>query len=158
LSSSSKRPGNHALRMGRVSIPGQIYHLTARVADGNCEFANPMLAFAACRAFHAVGSATDARLLAWALMPDHAHWLIELGVRDDLSTVAARLKSSSAGACNEASAYVKATSIWQAGFYDRAIRRDEDVLRVARYIVANPIRARLVASVGDYPWWNAVWI
>ncbi|MFV3290267.1 transposase, partial [Pseudomonas sp. NY11955] len=29
---------------------------------------------------------------------------------------------------------------------------------VARYIVANPIRAGLVSRVGDYPHWDAVWL
>ena len=31
--------------------------------------------------------------------------------------------------------------IWQKGYMDRAIRREEDLVRVARYIVANPLRA-----------------
>jgi hypothetical protein len=29
---------------------------------------------------------------------------------------------------------------------------------VARYIVANPLRAGLVSRVGHYPFWNAVWL
>ena len=29
---------------------------------------------------------------------------------------------------------------------------------VARYIVANPLRAGLVERVGDYPYWDAVWL
>jgi hypothetical protein len=38
------------------------------------------------------------------------------------------------------------------------LRREEDVLSVARYIVVNPLRAGLVARVGDYPLWDAVWL
>jgi REP element-mobilizing transposase RayT len=48
--------------------------------------------------------------------------------------------------------------IWQKGFYDRALRSDEDVVSVARYIVANPLRAGIVDRVGEYPFWDAVWI
>ncbi|MFV3292807.1 transposase, partial [Pseudomonas sp. NY11955] len=29
---------------------------------------------------------------------------------------------------------------------------------VARYIIANPIRAGLVSRVGDYSHWDAVWL
>jgi hypothetical protein len=29
---------------------------------------------------------------------------------------------------------------------------------VARYIVANPLRAGLVEHLGDYPLWDAVWL
>ena len=35
---------------------------------------------------------------------------------------------------------------------------EEDVVAVSRYIVLNPVRAALVRRVGDYPFWDAVWI
>ena len=43
-------------------------------------------------------------------------------------------------------------TLWQDGFYDRILRRDEDSLDVAAYIVANPVRAGLVHRVTDYPY------
>jgi hypothetical protein len=49
-------------------------------------------------------------------------------------------------------------NIWQRGFFDRAIRKDDDLLGIARYIVANPLRAGIVDSVGDYPLWDAMWL
>jgi len=30
--------------------------------------------------------------------------------------------------------------------------------RVARYVVANPMRAGLVKQIGDYPLWDAIWV
>ncbi len=30
-------------------------------------------------------------------------------------------------------------------------------MTAARYIIANPVRAGLVYSVRDYPYWDAVW-
>ncbi len=32
------------------------------------------------------------------------------------------------------------------------------MIDVARYIIANPLRAGLVGRVGDYPLWDAVWL
>jgi hypothetical protein len=32
------------------------------------------------------------------------------------------------------------------------------VVKVARYIVYNPVRAGLVSRIGDYPHWDAVWV
>ncbi|MBB5859537.1 hypothetical protein GGR69_001194 [Xanthomonas arboricola] len=29
---------------------------------------------------------------------------------------------------------------------------------MARYLIANPLRAGLVARVGDYPFWDAIWL
>jgi hypothetical protein len=37
---------------------------------------------------------------------------------------------------------------WAPGFHDHALRREEDLLGVARYIVANPLRAGLVRRLG----------
>jgi REP element-mobilizing transposase RayT len=48
--------------------------------------------------------------------------------------------------------------VWQRGFHDHALRGDEDVRAIARYIVANPLRAGLVRAIGDYPWWDAEWL
>ncbi len=48
--------------------------------------------------------------------------------------------------------------LWQPGFHDRAIRKEEDLQAVARYIVANPVRAGLAGKVGDYPLWDATWL
>ena len=48
--------------------------------------------------------------------------------------------------------------VWQKGFHDHAIRRDEDIKAVARYIIANPLRAGMVDRIGDYPFWDAVWL
>jgi hypothetical protein len=38
----------------------------------------------------------------------------------------------------------------QDGFYDHVLRREEDSLAIAAYIVANPVRAGLVKSVTEY--------
>lgn len=40
---------------------------------------------------------------------------------------------------------------WQRSFYDHALRREEDRLQLARYVVANPLRAGIVERLGDYP-------
>ncbi|MNN82247.1 hypothetical protein D3C81_1991650 [compost metagenome] len=49
-------------------------------------------------------------------------------------------------------------SLWQQGYHDRALRRDEDLVKLARYVVANPLRAGLVEKLGDYPLWDAIWV
>ena len=48
--------------------------------------------------------------------------------------------------------------IWQRAFFDHGLRDDEDTAKVARYIVANPLRAGLVTKLGDYPHWDAIWL
>ncbi|HEX5126846.1 MAG TPA: hypothetical protein VFW00_08900 [Rhodocyclaceae bacterium] len=48
--------------------------------------------------------------------------------------------------------------IWNHGFHDHALRAEEDVQTVTRYIIANPLRAGLVEQIGDYAYWNAIWL
>jgi hypothetical protein len=56
------------------------------------------------------------------------------------------------------SAYVLGHTLWQPNYYDHAVRYDEDIKVIARYIVANPLRANLVENIGDYSLWDAVWL
>ena len=95
-------------------------------------------------------------MLAWVLMPDHLHSLLQLGERDKLDAEVSRLKSASARQANRV--LHRAGEVWAYAFHDHALRSDEDMQGVARYVVANPVRAGLVARVGDYPFWNAVWL
>ena len=149
------RSGHRALRKGRVSVPNGVYHLTIATAGRAPVFADPPAAVAACRCFHDPALLPGARMLAWVLMPDHAHWLLQLGETEPLHRVVARLKTISAERVNECG---RAGRVWSRAYHDRALRDDEDTATVARYIVANPLRAGLARRVGDYPYWNAVWL
>ena len=88
-------------------------------------------------------------------MPDHIHWLFGLE-SGTLGGVMKILKAHSAHAINGISG--SRGSIWQPGYHDHALRCEEDIRAFARYIVANPVRAGLCERVGDYPFWNAIWV
>ena len=153
-----QQPGSHALRRGRVSVVGQVYHVTSRSLPGESPFNNFRAASAACRAFLDVSKAGRGKLLAWVLMPDHAHWLVELEPDSSLSGFVAALKRRSTSAICKSSRAEAGQTLWMDGFYDRAIRREDDLVSVARYVVANPLRSRIVARLGDYPFWDSVWL
>lgn len=153
----SRRPGHAALRCGRVSLPEQIYLVTFTT-----QLRSPLLVDEA-TARIASGAFTDphawkhSRLLAWVLMPDHWHGLIELGGGESLSGLICRLKANTAR-CVRLETGGGAGAVWARGFHDRALRQEDDVLSAARYVVVNPIRAGLVKRLGDYPYWNAIWL
>lgn len=94
-------------------------------------------------------------MLAWVLMPDHARWLLQLGERDPLRRVVNRLKSASARHANLARG--ASGAILARAFHDHGLRGEEDLQDTARYVIA-PLRAGLVAQIGDYPFWNAAWL
>ncbi len=146
--------GTHATRRGRLSLSGQIYHVTAVTANRQAHLASFEAASACARTFSASAKAEEAQLLAWVLMPDHVHWLIQLGDNANLASCVNRLKGSSTRSMG--TLFDSECVVWQRGYYDHALRKDESVEAVARYIVANPLRAGLVKSVRDYPFWDAI--
>ena len=149
------RPHQSALRKGRASQPGHAYHVTftthKRVALGFAQRA------VIARYLISDDFSRHAEPVAWVVMPDHLHVLFQLQSYFSLSEVVQRLKSRSAFLVNRLSANNRG-QIWQPGFYDHALRNDESLRHVARYIVRNPVRAGLVKRVGDYPFWDAIWI
>jgi REP element-mobilizing transposase RayT len=94
--------------------------------------------------------------LAWVIMPDHLHWLFHLQENQSLSQTVRLLKGRSGHRINR---YLQREgSVWDRAFHDHAVRKDEDIKNIARYIVANPLRAKLVEKLEDYPMWDAVWM
>ena len=150
------RRGHVALRRGRFSAAGHVYHVTAATQERTPFFADFAAACAVGRCLGRPESWGDARVLAWVLMPDHAHWLIELGTTDPLARVVSRLKSASARVANPV--LCRQGALWARAYHDHALRDEEDLRTVARYLIGNPVRAGLVAQVGDYPFWDAVWV
>jgi len=94
--------------------------------------------------------------LAYVVMPDHLHWLLQINGQRSLSKSVCIIKSNSARQINAMNK--SRQKIWQRGYYDRAIRKEDDLVTIARYIVANPLRAGLVESIRDYPPWDAIWL
>jgi putative transposase len=153
--SRNPEKGHSALRRGRTSLPHQAYNITVVTSDRQPWFLDYNIAFKASPSFQKQ-TLLGSTMLAWVLMPDHAHWLIQLGERDTLERVVSRLKAASARTANQALG--RQGPLWQQSFHDHAMRSDEDLKTAARYIVANPVRAGLVQRTGQYPFWNAIWL
>ncbi|MCI8208575.1 transposase [Pseudomonas sp. S25] len=143
------------LRIGRHSEEGRIYLITCNTKDRQPMFRDWRVGRIVVRQLHQAECEGLVNSLAWVVMPDHFHWLLELR-RESLSYAVGRTKSRANFLVS--SALKHTGSIWQQSFHDRAIRREEDLKAVARYVILNPVRAGLAKRVGDYPLWDAVWI
>ena len=149
------RAQSFLLRTGRVSERGRTYMITAATNNRRPIFRDIYLGRLLVTEFKRADTQGIVRSLAWVVMPDHFHWLIELK-HGSLASLVKQVKASSAVAINRASG--TRGRLWQTGFHDKALRRDEDLQKLARYIVANPLRAGLVKRVGDYSLWDAIWV
>jgi REP element-mobilizing transposase RayT len=141
---------SHRFRSGRHSQAGQVYLLTMVTLNRQAVFTEFQAARSLIRTLQAEERLNRASTWAYVLMPDHLHWLMQLGEQVDLGRCVQGVKSMVSRQLGK--------TVWQSGFHDRAMRKEEDLQALARYIVANPLRAGLVNRVGDYPHWDAMWL
>lgn len=150
-----KRERGHAsLRRGRVSEPGRIYFITCVTWNRAPAFRDYRAARVAARIIDDARHWNGAKCLAWVVMPDHFHALVQLD-DGDLSKVVASIRSRLSRAFRKEG---RKFPLWQRAFQDRALRKDEDIRATARYLIANPLRAGLTDHVCNYPYWNATWL
>jgi REP element-mobilizing transposase RayT len=92
------------------------------------------------------------RLLAWVVMPNHVHALIEVW-REPLGKVVKSWKSYTAKQANRILG--RERSFWQDDYFDRCIRDEDHYRRTVRYIENNPVKAGLARSAAEWPWSSA---
>ncbi len=150
------KPHVRNLRIGRYSEPGRIYSITTVVQNHLPvfnELGNGRIVVNCMRYQQHQGHADT---LAFVVMPDHLHWLLQLRHSVTLSKLLQSLKQFTAGRIYRHLKRV-GTPLWQEGYYDHALRKEEDIAQAARYIVENPLRAGLVDNLGDYPLWDSIY-
>lgn len=92
----------------------------------------------------------NCRVFTYCLMPDHIHFLISPQV-DGISvlTFTYQFKGKTT---NLSWDFGWQGKLWQPRFYDHVVRSDENLLAIAEYILANPVRKGLAATPQDWPW------
>jgi putative transposase len=148
--------GQGDLRKGRISLPGQYYHVTINTERRIRLFTNLVNCHPIAKVLSEMGKEDLVFNYAWVLMPDHLHWIFKLGEHESLSEVVRRLKGRSSRDIHRDTKYSGA--VWHPAFFDRAIRANEDLRQIAEYVIQNPVRAGLVVDMGQYPFWNACWL
>jgi REP-associated tyrosine transposase len=96
---------------------------------------------------------TRYRLLAWCLMPNHVHVVIEATAGVPLSDVVRSLKSFTARRAN--ARLGRNGAFWHADYFDRFMRDESHFHRTVDYVEQNPVKARLVGRAADWPWSSA---
>mgnify|MGYP005848753209 CR=1 FL=1 len=93
------------------------------------------------------------RLLAWCVMPNHFHALIETLPNHPLADVVHSWKSYSSKQINQRLG--RTGTFWQREYFDRFIRDDQHLLAVINYIHQNPVKAGLCKNPMDWPFGSA---
>lgn len=119
---------------------------------GDCWLRRPDIADLVAKAiqFHA-GQRFD--LLAWVVMPNHAHVVVRPGPGFTLSQITKSWKGFTAREANRL--LNRQGEFWQGESYDHLIRDDADRARCVQYTLMNPVNARLCARPEDWRWSSA---
>ncbi|MGB9722132.1 MAG: REP-associated tyrosine transposase, partial [bacterium] len=87
------------------------------------------------------------KVWAYCFMPEHLHLLVE-GIKEDSDF------RKFIGQYKQATAYyykkIKGQKLWQIGYYEHILRKDEDTISTAKYIWGNPVRRGLASDYKDY--------
>ena len=124
------------------------YSLTLGCAERRTAFAERRVVESCIGLLRSCSEKHGFAVLAYCFMPDHLHLLIEGGPESDLPQFVKDFKQQTAYAHRRSNSGV----LWHKSYYDHILRAEEDVRDVARYIIANPVRAALVTGASDYPY------
>ncbi|MCC7477436.1 transposase [bacterium] len=94
-------------------------------------------------------------LLAWCVMANHVHMLIELVDAYPLSKVMHGCKSYTGGVINRLLG--REGAFWEREYFDRAIRDDDHLRRTVEYIEANPVLCGICRRPEDFAFSSARW-
>jgi len=144
--------GSHQLRKGRRSIPGTYYFLTTSTLDRRPILSNAEVAKVLFDTFDWLEAQGRIKWLCIMVMPDHIHAVIQLGREQTLPKIIQSFKNFTARQINKL--LNRHSSLWQDGYYDHGIRKDESLNEIIRYCYENPVRRRLVKHATDYPHWR----
>lgn len=95
------------------------------------------------------------RLQAWAIFPNHYHWIANLPQPDRLSGFVRRLHSTSARELN-AFDCAPGRQIWFQ-YWDSRITRPKSFLARLHYVHSNAVHHGIVREATLYPWCSAAW-
>jgi len=93
------------------------------------------------------------RLLAWAIMSNHVHAVVQMLPDFELRRAVASWKSYTG---RRLSAHMPGNGpVWLRDHYDRYVRDAEHFAAVVAYVHRNPVKAGLVERAEDWPWSSA---
>ena len=126
----------------------QRYFLTTCTAFRRPLFTQPALVSSVVEQLMHNADRFEFAVLAYVLMPDHAHVLAEAESEcSDFPAFVKRFKQTTGYAYRQHTGQ----PLWQHGYHERVLRDDEVTETVVRYILENPVRAGLSGELGEYP-------
>ncbi|MEJ2219637.1 MAG: transposase [Desulfobacterales bacterium] len=139
---------NIRLKKEIYSNQSRIFSITICTIDRRPIFRKELRAKTIIETFQTETFQKNTESYAYCLMPDHLHLLVS-PQNGNLIDFIRKWKSYTANLLNKSG---WDGSCWQRGFYDHALRKEEDIRTTAEYIVHNPVRKHFVKHWEEYPY------
>lgn len=139
-------------RQARLDVPGILQHVIVRGIERRKIFADDRDRRAFVERLGRLLDATGTRCLAWALIPNHFHLLLQ-PAETPLATFMRRLLTGHAVTFNLR--HRRTGHLFQNRYKSIVCEEEEYLLALVRYIHLNPLRAQLVSGLDEldgYPW------
>jgi len=127
---------------------GNIFSVTISVRQRDRVFEDAAIAQACVGHLRNLRNRTGNPVYAYCLMPDHVHLLIGVVAGAPLGSFITAWKSL---CYRERRRLGLPDPFWQRGYFDHALRKEEDLRMAALYILNNPVRAGIVSDFHSYP-------
>ena len=137
-------------RLPRIDLPGIAQHIVQRGVDRQPCFAAPGDYAGYLRELGEAALKQGCAIHAYVLMTNHVHLL---ATPDTAGAILRMMQAIGRRyvACFNAR-YHRTGTLWEGRFKAALVGSARYALACYRYIELNPVRARMVASPGDYPW------
>ena len=136
-------------RHARILADSGVYHVMLRGVNRDALFIENGDYARFLHALSLTKELSGCAVLAYCLMPNHAHLVLRVG-DEPLSSVMKRLGVRYVGWFNRK--YKRVGHLFQDRFKSKPVETDDYLGTVLRYVWKNPVAAGLVATPEDYPW------
>ncbi|MFH0853413.1 MAG: transposase [bacterium] len=144
----------------RIYLDNAIYFVTTKTKYNVPFFKDPVLTNIFIEKLEVAKHITSFLLLAYVILPDHLHLLVQPNKNITISTVMHCIKRNASRSLN----IIHPTLVgeddhprlrrfeWQSSFYDHIIRNERDFNNHVNYIHFNPVKHGYANKPEDWPW------
>ncbi len=136
-------------RLRRLVVSDRYFFVTCNTQRGRSELDDEDFRLLA-QVFEARRAEHGFLLTAWVFLPDHWHAIVGVRHPQTVSLILESIKVSSTRQMN--TRRKESGRLWQARFFDRALRTVKEYQETIAYIHWNPVRRGLVENPREWPW------
>lgn len=137
-------------RSSRINRPGLTYHVINRGNNRDVIFAEEEDFRHYLNCIQRYKKKYMFKLFAFCLMTNHVHLLIKVTEHGSISKIMQSITVAHTRYYNFK--YQRCGHVWQGRFESPIVSDDHYLMNVMRYIEQNPVRAKMVSKIDQYPW------